>query len=277
MRSLLAAGVLLASCQAAPPASDGREAPAEQVSWPKVEPRVTWPEAARPAAGGSAVTPGAFEEVAVPGDLPALVVRPAAGAAAIRTVFLTGSCTHPSTYLRAFAHAAAEHGGLVAVQGDLPCGDPAAGLRKWSADTALAQRRIAAALHAAGVDADDDLTVVGYSQGAERAEWLANRFPTKFTRFVLVASPIVPSPRRLAGAHAVVTIAGKGDVRENMADGARALRRDAIPAIYMELTSTKHGELDAATDDAVVAQAFDWLDENARAPRPRSRARVTRP
>jgi len=274
MRSLMGVlGLVVVGCNAAPSPA---EAPAEQVSWPTIAPRVTTGQVARPAAEPTTET-AAFEEVAVEGDLPALVVRPAPGAGAIKTVFLTGSCTHPSTYLKAFAHAASEHGGLVAVQGDQPCGDPKEGLRRWSSDTALAQKRIEAALRAAGGDADGELTLVGYSQGAERAEWLANRFPTKFTRFVLLASPIVPSPRRLAGAHAVVTIAGRGDVRENMSDGARALRRESIPALYLELPSTKHGELDATTDDGVVAQAFDWLDDNARAPRPRSHARVTRP
>ena len=178
-------------------------------------------------------------------------------------VFLTGSCTHPLTYVNAFRHAAAEHGGLVALQGDLPCkADPT--LRRWSPDTVLTSARIDAALRAAGARAIDDVTLVGYSQGAERAEWLARRYPAKYTRFVLMAGPVVPSPARFEGARAVTTLAGYGDVRENMADGARRLRRASIPATYIELPGgTHHGEL-APTADAFVGRALDWIDENAR-------------
>ncbi|MDB5214367.1 MAG: uncharacterized protein JWO86_2294, partial [Myxococcaceae bacterium] len=127
---------------------------------------------------------GAIEEVEVAGDLPIYVVRAAQGVAARRTVFLTGSCTTPLTYLRAFRHAAAEHGGIVALQGDKRCRD---GTRRWSPDTLGTSARIDAALRAIGIDGATNVTLVGYSQGAERAEWLAHRFPLEYTRFVLMA------------------------------------------------------------------------------------------
>jgi pimeloyl-ACP methyl ester carboxylesterase len=202
----------------------------------------------------------AFAELDVDGDLPVYVLRGVDGRAP-RTVFLTGSCTHPLTYTTAFRGAARAHGGLVALQGDQPCkGD--ATLRRWSPDTIATSARIDAALRAAGATDTDELTLIGYSQGAERAEWLARRFPAKYTRFVLMAGPVVPSPARLAGARAVATRAGYGDVRENMADGARRLRRAKIPASYFELPGVHHGELSPAVDE-VVARAFDWLDANA--------------
>jgi pimeloyl-ACP methyl ester carboxylesterase len=196
--------------------------------------------------------------------LPAYVVRGRDKTVA-RTVFLSGSCTTPVRYITAFRTAAAEHGGLVALQGDKPCRD---GSRRWGPDSVATSARIEAALHAAGVGGSNeeltDITIVGYSQGAERAEWLAHRFPAKYTRFVLMAGPVVPSGNRMSSARAVVTLAGYGDVRENMADGAKRLRRSSIPAIYMELPGgTHHGELSPAVD-AVVGQAFAWLDTNAR-------------
>lgn len=205
---------------------------------------------------------GAIEEVPVDGDLPVYVVRGREGLASSRIVFLTGSCTTPLTYVRAFARAAAEHGGLVALQGDTACRD---GSRRWSPDSVATSARIDAALRAAGVEDLDDLTVIGYSQGAERAEWLAHRFPAKYTRFVLMAGPIVPSASRFSNALAVATLAGYGDVRENMADGAKRLRRSSIPAIYMELPGIHHGEL-ALSADAVVARALEWVASNARTP-----------
>lgn len=203
-------------------------------------------------------------EVAVEGDLSIYVVRGRAGRAA-PIVFLTGSCTHPLTYVNAFRHAAAEHGGLIALQGDLPCkADPT--LRRWSPDAVATSARIDLALEAAGASSSkEDLTVIGYSQGAERAEWLAHRFPAKYTRFVLMAGPVVPAPARFSGARAVATLAGYGDVRENMAAGAKRLRRASIPATYLELPGgTHHGEL-AADADVSVGRALDWIDANARA------------
>jgi hypothetical protein len=227
----------------------------------------------RPVDADERAAPGdAIEEIAVAGDLPVYVVRAADGVATRRAVFLTGSCTTPLTYLRAFRAAASEHGGIVALQGDKTCRD---GTRRWSPDTLATSERIDAALRAVGIEDATDVTLVGYSQGAERAEWLAHRFPLKYTRFVLMAGPIVPSRARLAEARGVVTIAGFGDVRENMANGARRLRRSAIPAIYMELPGLQHGELSPAAG-AIVAKAFDWLDANALAGAPRPRARGIR-
>jgi pimeloyl-ACP methyl ester carboxylesterase len=220
------------------------------------------PSAAGAEPGTTANDSDAFAEVDVEGDLPIYVLRGADGRPP-RTIFLTGSCTHPLTYTTAFRGAARAHGGLVALQGDQPCkGDPT--LRRWSPDTIATSARIDAALRAAGAaDADTgELTLMGYSQGAERAEWLARRFPAKYTRFVLMAGPVVPSAARLAGARAVATLAGYGDVRENMADGARRLRRAKIPASYFELPGVHHGELSPAVDE-VVARAFDWLDATA--------------
>lgn len=202
--------------------------------------------------------------VPIAGDLDVYVVD-AARAGAPPIVYLTGSCTHPLASMTAFQRAGAAHGGIVALQGDLPCkGDGT--LRRWSPDAVLTSSRIDAALNAAGAGSITDLTLVGYSQGAERAEWLAHRFPAKYTRFVLMAGPVVPAPARFAGARGVATLAGHGDVRETMADGARRLRRASIPALYLEVPGTQHGELSPQID-AFVGQALDWLDD--RAPRTR--------
>lgn len=219
------------------------------------------PERAKDEPNTTSAVDGTIEEVEVDGDLPVYVVRGAANVVAPR-VFLTGSCTTPLTYLRAFRKAAAEHGGVVALQGDKPCRD---GTRRWSPDTVATAARIDAALRAAGIEQPGEITLLGYSQGAERAEWLAHRFPARFTRFVLMAGPIVPSANRFSGAHAVATLAGYGDVRENMADGAKRLKRASIPAIYMEIPGgTHHGELSLAADD-IVARAIEWIDANATA------------
>jgi pimeloyl-ACP methyl ester carboxylesterase len=232
---------------------------------------VPGPRPATPASVAKVTRALEAEEVPVDGDLPVFVVRGTNGGRT-RTVFLTGSCTHPTEVLSSFRRAGAMHGGVVALQGDLPCKTGDGRLRKWSADTRLTTKRIDDALHALGVTETDDLTLIGYSQGAERAEWLANRFPAKYTRFILVAGPVPPAPARLSGALAVVTMAGKGDEREHMWMGAKRLRSASTPATYIEIPSRHHGQVDPEAD-ALFAHAFDWLDENARTRKPRAARR----
>jgi hypothetical protein len=276
MRAALVACCLLALGASAGDAGVRARADADAGANPSANPdadAVAIEDVRRPVAVDEREEPNdAIEEIAVAGDLPVYVVRAAEGVATRRAVFLTGSCTTPLTYLRALRAAASEHGGIVALQGDKTCRD---GTHRWSPDTLATSARIHAALRAVGIDDATEVTLVGYSQGAERAEWLAHRFPLEYTRLVLMAGPIVPSRARLAEARGVVTLAGFGDVRENMADGARRLRRGAIPAIYMELPGLQHGELSPAAG-AIVAKAFDWLDANALAGAPRPRARGIR-
>lgn len=177
----------------------------------------------------------------------------------MRAVFLAGSCTHPETYLAAFEKEVADHGDLIALQGDVPCPGSDPKLRKWSTDAERMTKRIDAALRAAGIESARGLTLIGYSQGAERAEWLSKYDQRKFTKFVLIASPIVPSPARLSGARAVVTMAGRGDEREKMSAGARDLRHARLRALYIELPSTHHGQLHD-DDGPLFDQAFSWLE-----------------
>jgi|GEM_PF-903596 len=215
-------------------------------------------DAGAPNAAAPAAAP-IVEEVPVPGDLPVFVVRGDGSGRPLRTVFLTGSCTHPFPSVSAFRKAAAEHGGVVALQGDVPCAGKPSSLRRWSRDAAALHARIEAALRAAGAPATSDLTLMGYSQGAERAEWLGSRFRAEYTRFALLAGPVVPTAAHLADARGVVTMAAWGDARETMESGARRLRRARIPAVYMELPSGEHGHLGPEAD-AVIGRALDWLD-----------------
>ena len=205
-----------------------------------------------------------IELLAIDGDVPAYVLRGVPGTP-VRGVFLGGSCTHPRASLEVLRRVANEHGAIVGLQGDQPCPGGDASLRRFSSDTQLLEKRIRAAVAVAGDPGPTPITIIGYSQGAERAEWLANRAGESFNRFVLVAGPIVPQPSRFAHAHGVVTLAGPGDVRENMAIGARRLHARTIPAIYMEMPSRHHQELDPAAAET-LAGAFEWLEANARPP-----------
>jgi hypothetical protein len=59
-----------------------------------------------------------LEELAVPGDLPAFVVR---GRGPTTMVFLHGWCGNAMFYAHSFRRAAARRGTLVALQGNVPC------------------------------------------------------------------------------------------------------------------------------------------------------------
>src|SRR5215472_13683817 len=184
----LLASLLLSSCSRAPPPLPD---PAEPVS-------------AAPTPSAPADPPVLVEELPVTGDR---AIYPVRGSRDHRrkAVLLAGWCGNPAWYLNAFLYPAARYGDFVGLQGDIDCGGAAT---RWSGNLASLVRRAETAFAHAGVGELEDVTVVGYSQGAERAEWLAAYDPVRFTRFVLVAGPIPPSATHFARAHAVVLMAG---------------------------------------------------------------------
>lgn len=216
---------------------------------------------ASPSAPTAPAEPIRIDELAIVGDLPAYVLRGNSMHTA-RFVFLGGMCSHPLGYAQSFAHAAANRGDLVALQGDVSCGGP---LRKWSYDVVALEKRIDAAFEAAGLE-PHDVTLVGYSQGAVLAERLAAHSPAKFTRVILMAGPLVPSPRSLARVEGAVMMGGTLDGQTaHMRDGYRALAKAHIPSTFLSIPGAPHGQL-GATPNLTMADAFAWLEQNARAP-----------
>jgi pimeloyl-ACP methyl ester carboxylesterase len=198
-------------------------------------------------------------ELGVPHDLPAYVLRGAKGGAPL--LFLPGMCSHPLGYAQSFQFAASEHGVLLTLQGDVPCGGD---YRSWSGDLRAMERRIAAVFEAAGVE-EQDVTLVGYSQGAERAERLAAAHPETFTRVVLIASPVDPSPAKLAGVEEAVLMSGTLDgAFARMKKGAATLRNAHIRATFFAIPGARHGEMGEDPEET-FRQVFAWLDEGKRA------------
>src|SRR5689334_5181753 len=100
-----------------------------------------------------------------------------------RIVFLHGMCSHALGYAQSFQWSAARKGTLIAPQGDVPCDEGP--FASWSQDIEGLDARIEAAYRALGeVGFVDDIALVGYSQGASRAEALARRSPDRYTRLV---------------------------------------------------------------------------------------------
>ncbi len=210
--------------------------------------------------------PAAVERVAVAGDRAAWMVRGKDGASP-RIVFMPGICSSSYAYLMNFREAARAHGGVVAIDGDLPCGAANSGYHSFSWDPVRQRARLEKALVAAGVTAipKEGLTVVGYSAGAGIGELIAARWPDRYSEVVLIGAPSDPSTVHLAGARAVVTMSCSRDVPARMKDAAKRLLARGVPASYLEMPGCTHGNI--ADGDRVFLEAFDWLDANARAPR----------
>ena len=220
-------------------------------------------EASAPVSTPPAPPPQPIEmkEVAVPGDRTAWVLS-GAREHRMRMVFLAGMCVHPLGYTQSFAHAAASRGDLLTLEGDLSCSADGT-MRMWSSDLAAMSRRIDAAYRAAGLgDEARDVTLIGYSQGAERAERLVAAYPAKYRRAILIASPIVPDPQRLRTLEGAVLMAGERDLQEKMREGQRRLERAGIPATFVLIPEARHGQM-GPTPDATMANAFDILERTS--------------
>jgi pimeloyl-ACP methyl ester carboxylesterase len=183
-----------------------------------------------------------------------------------RIVFLHGLCGHGLGYAQSFQNTAAERGALVAPQGDVPCGDgPWA---RWSADLDALDARITQAFVALGhAQPIVDRIVIGYSQGATRAESLARRFPDRYTRVVLIGGPYAAKATGLSHLRAAVTMAGDRDRRDLMQAGARVLEAAKIPATFLLIPGASHGSM-GSNPERTMAEVFAWISEHQRAAAP---------
>ncbi len=225
---------------------------------------------------GAGVAPGAsvagreilYNEAAtvqrlpVPGDREASVVATVPGEAP-RIVFLPGLCSNAYAYLLSFPEAARRHGGIVALDGDLPCGPEKSGFRSFSGDPEKQHRRITAALVAAGATTlpREGLTLVGYSLGATIAERLVRTYPDRYGRLVIIGAPHDALVANYREARGVVTMSCSLDVTSRMKQGAARIARTGVPATYLEMPGCTHGNI--AQGERVFEETFAWLDAHA--------------
>jgi predicted esterase len=176
-------------------------------------------------------------------------------------VFLHGMCGHGLGYAQSFQFSAARKGLLMAPQGDVKCGrGPWA---KWSGDVNALHARIESGFRALGVDALEDVLVIGYSQGATRAEQLARKWPERYTRLILMGAPQATSARGLERLRGAVMMAGERDRKDLMKTGTRALTAAGVPAVFQIIPEATHGAM-GPVPEKTMGEALDWLWSNQR-------------
>jgi pimeloyl-ACP methyl ester carboxylesterase len=200
-------------------------------------------------------------------------VRGSAGSE-LRTLFLPGLCSNAYAYLLAFPEAARAQGGVVAIEGDRPCGAEGSGFRSFTWNADLQRRRFEAALAAAAVEAPaDGFTLIGYSSGASIGELMHAEWPTLFPRLVLIAPPKDPAVARLRTAAGVVTMACSLDVTTRMKRATTALERAGVPSIYLEMPGCTHGNI--ADGERLFGEALGWLAKRPLPPERRAPERAS--
>ena len=174
-----------------------------------------------------------------------------------RLVFLHGRCGHALGYAQSFQFAAAKRGRLVAPQADVVCGGgPWA---KWSRDVKALHERIERAFIALG-DAPpiDDICVIGYSQGATRAEALAREFPDSYSRLISIGAPGVANPQGLTHLRSALMMAGERDRQDLMKTGAQRLAAAKIRAEFRLIPEATHGSM-GPHPEQTMQEALDWV------------------
>jgi pimeloyl-ACP methyl ester carboxylesterase len=203
----------------------------------------------------------------VPEDHPVIVYPAPAGQRRV-ILYLHGHCGSVEK-IDSWAPEVSKLGTVIALLGNWGC-DGAPGRFRWGMSIRYLNKRILRAVRAVGATRPDGLdderiTVIGYSQGAEKAEQLPRWYPERYPWIVLAGPPTAPHPWRLAPAAAVVVIAGENENQAHIRRGFRNLQFAGELAAFMELPDAAHGEF-GPEGARVLSQALWWLYD--RAPEP---------
>ena len=189
-----------------------------------------------------------------------ITVLPGASGRERVLVYLHGRCGNALAF-EAFARAAHEHGTLVSFRGDKKCDDPHRS--QWSGDIVTLHRRIRAGIEVAARELGLPLerwpvTVVGYSQGATRAEQLARKLPGTYRSVVLIGGPTEPTVSALQKTERTAIVVGSRDARGHLKEALPKLGQAKIPTLYLELPKAGHGEYGPEAE-RVMGQALDFV------------------
>ncbi len=204
---------------------------------------------ARPGPGAQPVKgPSEGASVSAPRELPvpsdrALRVLHAPAELSTAIVYLHGMCGNPRG-ADPWGDLAARYGTVVSLRANVPCkGRPGF---KWPHEPEAISARIDAALEVVRAERQGQLdtervVLLGYSQGAHRAERLAARFPHRYRTLMLAGPPTKATPERLRHARRVAILGGELEDTAHMVDGFLALRAAGIESEFFLLPAAHHG------------------------------------
>lgn len=175
-------------------------------------------------------------------------------------IYLHGVCGNIHAF-RPWAEAATPLGTLIAVPGNDACTEP--GRFKWGGDLGRTNERILRAMRAVGAVRgalldEDDVTLIGYSQGSAHAERLAHKYPGRYRRVVLVAGPHEHAVASFGGLLGVAIVAGGLDAKVHLRESAEKAGRAGVRARYFELPGARHGEY-GGEGARVMGEALRWV------------------
>lgn len=237
------------------------EAPAQELRT-AVTAQPEAPAASVPSADLGAPAPVPLvRKVPVSGEEPALVA-PAEGSSRRVVVYLHGFCSDAHGVVE-WAQAVQKHATLIAPHGELAC-DGQPGRYRWGNDIRFADYRIQRAVRSVSKSLGrelerDDVTIAGYSEGADRAESLAWLFPSRYRRAVLMSGPDAPRFDKLRRAERVAVLRGEREYRTTYRMAAEHFDRAGLSARFWELPGAAHGELGPRGPE-VLREVFDFVE-----------------
>jgi pimeloyl-ACP methyl ester carboxylesterase len=143
-----------------------------------------------------------------------------------------------------WADRATVYGTLVTLRADVPCGDRPG--YKWPKEAGAIQARIERALTRVGELRGiplrtDDVWLIGYSQGAHRAERVAAAYPHVYRALALGGPPTAASPERLRHARRIAVFGGDLEDTSHMVFGFLELHAAGLDTRFFTLPRAGHG------------------------------------
>jgi pimeloyl-ACP methyl ester carboxylesterase len=157
---------------------------------------------------------------------------------------------------------ATQRGTFIVVRANVPCPDRPG--YKWPKEVEAIQERIDAALslvkdERGGLLNTDVITLIGYSQGAHRAERLAQAYPSRYPKLVLGGPPTPPEVASFPAKPRIAILGGELENTDHMQQGYHDLLDGGLSARFFVLPRTHHGGY-GPEGRRVMSEVFEWLD-----------------
>lgn len=206
------------------------------------------------------IEPGELTSVPIPGYRPATVVHGGAQTS-IAMVYLHGVCGQVSR-IRDWSKAASDFVTTIAPLGNKACPDSKSRF-SWNQDIELIDDYIGRALDAVattrnGLLDTSAVVVFGYSQGASRAERLAERFPERYRWVILGGPPRPPVFERFEKVAGLALLVGTEEHQESLAELARDFTQQGVRTHFDQFAGVGHGFFGESSPE-VMRRTLTWL------------------